>query len=53
MPYGHLPARLRRPRLHRRLAAAGGPHHQVMHLGRQLETWRVFCELTGIELETA
>ena len=31
----------------------GGPHHQVMHLGRQLETWRVFCELTGIELETA
>ena len=31
----------------------GGPHHQVMHLGRRLETWRVFCELTGIELETA
>ena len=31
----------------------GGPHHQVMHLGRQLETWRVFCELTGIELATA
>ena len=20
----------------------GGPHHQVMHLGRRLETWRVF-----------
>jgi len=31
----------------------GGPHHQVMHLGRRLETWRVFCELTGIELEVA
>ena len=31
----------------------GGPHHQVMHLGRRLETWRVFCALTGIELEVA
>jgi L-arabinose isomerase len=31
----------------------GGPHHQVMHLGRHLNTWRIFCELAGIELETA
>jgi L-arabinose isomerase len=29
----------------------GGPHHQVMHLGRHLASWRIFCELTGIELE--
>jgi hypothetical protein len=25
----------------------------VMHLGRHVETWRVFCELTGIELARA
>jgi L-arabinose isomerase len=31
----------------------GGPHHQVMHLGRHLEDWRIFCELTGIELAVA
>jgi L-arabinose isomerase len=31
----------------------GGPHHQVMHLGRHLDTWTIFCELAGIELETA
>jgi L-arabinose isomerase len=28
---------------------AGGPHHEVMNLGRHAATWRVFCELTGIE----
>ena len=27
----------------------GGPHHQVMNLGRHAETWKVFCELAGIE----
>jgi L-arabinose isomerase len=31
----------------------GGPHHQVMHLGRHLDDWRIFCELTGIELAVA
>jgi L-arabinose isomerase len=29
--------------------AAGGPHHEVMNLGRHAESWRVFCQLTGIE----
>jgi L-arabinose isomerase len=29
----------------------GGPHHQVMNLGRELESWRTFCALAGIELE--
>jgi L-arabinose isomerase len=28
----------------------GGPHHQVLNEGRQVEAWRVFCELAGIEL---
>jgi L-arabinose isomerase len=28
----------------------GGPHHQVLNLGRQAEAWRVFCELGGLEL---
>jgi L-arabinose isomerase len=28
---------------------AGGPHHQVMNLGRHAATWQVFCELAGIE----
>jgi L-arabinose isomerase len=28
---------------------AGGPHHQVMNLGRHAATWKVFCELAGIE----
>jgi L-arabinose isomerase len=28
---------------------AGGPHHEVMNLGRHAASWRVFCELTGIE----
>ena len=27
----------------------GGPHHQVMNLGRHAESWRVFCEQAGIE----
>jgi L-arabinose isomerase len=27
----------------------GGPHHEVMNLGRHAATWRVFCDLTGIE----
>jgi L-arabinose isomerase len=31
----------------------GGPHHQVMHMGRRMEEWTIFCELCGIELETA
>jgi L-arabinose isomerase len=53
MPYGHF-----RPDSGVRVCMDawlrhGGPHHQVMHLGRRLETWRVFCELAGIELETA
>jgi L-arabinose isomerase len=29
--------------------AAGGPHHEVMNLGRHAASWRVFCQLTGIE----
>ena len=28
---------------------AGGPHHQVLNLGRHAADWRVFCELAGIE----
>jgi L-arabinose isomerase len=27
----------------------GGPHHQVMTLGRHAEDWRAFCEQAGIE----
>ncbi|GAB0105634.1 L-arabinose isomerase [Nocardia sp. JMUB6875] len=29
--------------------AAGGPHHQVLNLGRHAADWRVFCRLSGIE----
>jgi L-arabinose isomerase len=51
MPYGHF-----RPDSGVRACLdgwlrLGGPHHQVMHLGRRLEDWRIFCHLTGIELE--
>ncbi len=28
---------------------AGGPHHEVMNLGHHAASWRVFCELAGIE----
>ncbi len=28
---------------------AGGPHHEVMNLGRHAASWRVFCQLAGIE----
>jgi L-arabinose isomerase len=28
---------------------AGGPHHQVMNLGRHAASWKVFCDLAGIE----
>ena len=53
MPYGHF-----RPDSGVRACMdawlrLGGPHHQVMHLGRHLEDWRIFCELTGIELAVA
>ena len=27
----------------------GGPHHQVMNLGRHAESWRAFCEQARIE----
>lgn len=27
----------------------GGPHHEVLNLGRHAASWRVFCDLTGIE----
>jgi L-arabinose isomerase len=29
--------------------AAGGPHHEVMNLGRHAARWRVFCQLAGLE----
>jgi L-arabinose isomerase len=29
--------------------AAGGPHHEVMNLGRHAASWRMFCQLAGIE----
>jgi L-arabinose isomerase len=29
---------------------AGGPHHQVLNPGHCADSWRVFCELTGVEL---
>jgi L-arabinose isomerase len=50
MPYGHF-----RPDSGVRACLdawlrLGGPHHQVMHLGRHLEDWRIFCALTGVEL---
>ena len=48
-----VPARLRRPRLPQRLAAARRPAPPGHAPRAPLETWRVFCELTGIELETA
>jgi L-arabinose isomerase len=32
---------------------AGGPHHQILNLGRRAEAWRVFCELAGVEFVTA
>jgi L-arabinose isomerase len=28
---------------------AGGPHHEVLNLGHHAASWRVFCELAGIE----
>ena len=28
---------------------AGGPHHEVMNLGHHAASWRVFCDLAGIE----
>jgi L-arabinose isomerase len=51
MPYGHFrPDSGVRSCLNAWLRL-GGPHHQVMHLGRHLASWRIFCELAGIELE--
>jgi L-arabinose isomerase len=29
--------------------SAGGPHHEVMNLGHHAVSWRVFCQLAGIE----
>jgi len=29
--------------------AAGGPHHEVLNLGRHAASWRLFCQLLGIE----
>jgi len=49
MPYGQFrPASGLRACLNGWLAA-GGPHHEVMNLGHHAATWRVFCQLAGIE----
>jgi L-arabinose isomerase len=49
MPYGQFhPASGVRACLNGWLAA-GGPHHEVMNLGHHAATWRVFCQLAGIE----
>jgi L-arabinose isomerase len=49
MPYGQFrPASGLRECLNGWLAA-GGPHHEVMNLGHHAASWRVFCQLAGIE----
>jgi len=49
MPYGQFrPASGLRACLNGWLAA-GGPHHEVMNLGHHAASWRVFCQLAGIE----
>jgi L-arabinose isomerase len=49
MPYGQFrPATGLRTCLNGWLSA-GGPHHEVMNLGQHAASWRVFCQLTGIE----
>jgi L-arabinose isomerase len=49
MPYGQFrPASGLRTCLNGWLSA-GGPHHEVMNLGHHAATWKVFCQLAGIE----
>ena len=49
MPYGQFrPASGLRRCLNGWLAA-GGPHHEVMNLGHHAASWRVFCQLAGVE----
>jgi L-arabinose isomerase len=49
MPYGQFrPASGLRECLNGWLSA-GGPHHEVMNLGHHAASWRVFCQLAGIE----
>ena len=49
MPYGQFrPASGVRTCLNGWLRA-GGPHHEVMNLGHHAASWRVFCDLAGIE----
>jgi L-arabinose isomerase len=49
MPYGQFrPATGLRSCLNGWLSA-GGPHHEVMNLGHHAASWKVFCQLTGIE----
>jgi len=49
MPYGQFrPASGLRACLNGWLSA-GGPHHEVMNLGHHAASWRVFCQLAGIE----
>jgi L-arabinose isomerase len=49
MPYGQFrPATGLRACLNGWLSA-GGPHHEVMNLGHHAQSWKVFCQLAGIE----
>jgi L-arabinose isomerase len=49
MPYGQFrPASGLRTCLNGWLAS-GGTHHEVMNLGHHASSWRVFCQLAGIE----
>ena len=51
MPYGHFQPDSGVRACMNAWLRLGGTHHMVMNLGRRLETWRIFCALTGIELE--
>jgi L-arabinose isomerase len=53
MPYGHFrPDRGVRASMDAWLRL-GGPHHQVLNMGRQADAWRTFSELAGLEFEVA
>ncbi|NLX08137.1 MAG: arabinose isomerase [Chloroflexi bacterium] len=50
MPYGEFKPRTGVRACLNGWLRAGGTHHQVMNLGHYANRWRLFCEMTGIEL---
>ena len=53
MPYGHFRPDSGVRECMNTWLRHGGPHHQVLNIGRHQDAWRTFAEMAGLELVVA